>query len=1751
MAKDNSPFKKRGKVYTYEEWAPAAGPNPQFVKELTQQERIDIIKQTSTPEEFPMRLSKIAASYPGMSTGTMVGLAQFGADGDALAAAARLDSYAQGKMVGAPSTGSSLAAGGAASYDYLQSIGKDEQTASEKDKKDALWFAGLKTATRYLTTALYTPLQIVTNTARQADAAWNQWYDKGQTDKGPVVAGEKALDFSQIIKDTYLYQNVVEGKDLGQGYFWGGEALEETERIAAQIATVNGKAYTPGRAIEGMVGIDPGERGYGILSGIVDGAIAIGLDPVAVAGRLKNVKDLAKFNETARAGRSAAQPVIAEIQSAEEIARTEARIIANERTLKARTKYRESEAELREFYAKALEDARVRDEMLVNSVGTPVDAQIENIRRINNLDDLYERRELLLQQAKDVKDGKFLARDAEGSKLLTAKQSKRFISRELGKIDKQINSVLDLVYLRNDPVTAKILEVQQANVRKAADEYNARFDGVKTREEIAEYVEKRRAGILETSTGYSIAKEDAKNWFSEGNADVLFQEFADATSAYEINQLSKGKFGAEISGELAAAKTIDDVERILLPRLGLQVLPDIERGIPARYIVEPLKNFVLRSGVVKTATEKYGRAISTALDYMPTGRPVKLDDTEALAEETRRWMKAARYEDADIAKVWDEIASSDPQNYRERQSIITRMLTATANKYSEELNLSERGKREIRKMVQAYESQLSGLVQYASRRVTEDGKTFIDDVELPSDMATSIAQFASEIVLPDVYKLREYTGGLSKVARMVDNATGSEKEIAEKTAYAAARFTRSLSDGFLRSVLLVFRPAFVIRNIMEMQTRSFLAGGMNLVTDPVATATLVMSSKGTRARLAELARNSDPYLVDINGRRFMDQGLDNSTSQEHVDSFFNTMQERGFSFDARSARGAINSGGFGLIKLLDNGSNSAPYADALAHRLMLHRADPIKRAIIAQELPPKYMKLVQDNRLTFEDAFVQAVRDGLFKKQVDVMGKSSEELQRLLSTAEGMKMLFFTGSNSYRNQMLQDTLGNAAWRNFIATGKITTQKVRKVKDQKTGLTGELIEDVDLFEMSPDYIKNSKVLKKLIDDELVEGTEAFTRAQQLELPSVSTTFLDKSKYNQWSDAFFRMSARVETRAVYGPEYRVGYWESVATMAPLMSREAAQAFLKNAEDIKKTKVMIENADGTVSYMPWTKNNPAFADIVEASKNGKGTLTLDEIDAYARDRAAKRISNMYYDALQKRNFVYAMQLVVPFANAWANTIIKWAEFSKSPSRIASRVMPAVNLFDTLQSEESAAIYDVIGTKHDPSQGFIHENLYGEKVFTLPLTGNLRTLFGLFGNPEASDITIPVQSMNLLLAGADLPGSDIGITPGVGTQWNILYSVLPSSIKESIPPVVGNIIAPYGDKAGKPLAFLPAWAQKSIGAFFNTEEAMNKFAKPIMAYEASANPEFQQLYNGTPLSVEERALLQEKLATEAQRQSRWMYGMQGLLQAVLPGTPLMEYYGKNENGDSFFQWQMAKALNDLIEIHDGNYEMAYQEYSTMFGRQALLATMSNKKDNVWATDRAWQFATANPTAFKAYADVLPYFFAGSDFSSEYKVAMTRRGRGDVLSPNEVLAESDRLMISAAKGQLTVYAARNGLGAQWIDDQMKKFKMDTLQGYEPEVTVSTNKLAQKILKVESALQRPEFANTPAGKAAVEFSNARKAALQQAAARYPDRDTPSLGGADNADLRYKLEEIGQRLSKDNPDFANLYQRVYLQELRKD
>ena len=84
------------------------------------------------------------------------------------------------------------------------------------------------------------------------------------------------------------YLGLLTGKtdvDFGSGFFVGGSAAKRQVAGAREGGTTpGGKAITTGRALAGKVFDQESSRGYNVMSGLVDAALSLGLDPTSYVG---------------------------------------------------------------------------------------------------------------------------------------------------------------------------------------------------------------------------------------------------------------------------------------------------------------------------------------------------------------------------------------------------------------------------------------------------------------------------------------------------------------------------------------------------------------------------------------------------------------------------------------------------------------------------------------------------------------------------------------------------------------------------------------------------------------------------------------------------------------------------------------------------------------------------------------------------------------------------------------------------------------------------------------------------------------------------------------------------------------------------------------------------------------------------------------------------------------------------------------------------------------------------------------------------------------------------------------------------------------------------------------------------------------------------------------------------------------------------------------------------------------------------
>jgi hypothetical protein len=120
----------------------------------------------------------------------------------------------------------------------------------------------LKTATKFATAGLAFPYEAGVNVASQVFAGG---------DPGVMNGFTISTSLGSLIRDR---------NRSGSGFFIGGEAQKnQADRARRYRGTVGGQAWTPGRGTAALV-TEPGSYAYNLLSGLVDAASVITLDPL-------------------------------------------------------------------------------------------------------------------------------------------------------------------------------------------------------------------------------------------------------------------------------------------------------------------------------------------------------------------------------------------------------------------------------------------------------------------------------------------------------------------------------------------------------------------------------------------------------------------------------------------------------------------------------------------------------------------------------------------------------------------------------------------------------------------------------------------------------------------------------------------------------------------------------------------------------------------------------------------------------------------------------------------------------------------------------------------------------------------------------------------------------------------------------------------------------------------------------------------------------------------------------------------------------------------------------------------------------------------------------------------------------------------------------------------------------------------------------------------------------------------------------
>jgi hypothetical protein len=1225
-------------------------------------------------------------------------------------------------------------------------------------------------------------------------------------------------------------------------------------------------------------------------------------------------------------------------------------------------------------------------------------------------------------------------------------------------------------------------------------------------------------------------------------ANIVAQE----TSASKIARLFNNKMDLEVAGQLADAKTGDEVLAVLRTHLADPVSdPQLARsmtlkGQTAAVATPIIKSVIAPNGKAIRAIEKLDRAMSRV--YIRS-TILPLDDMDKLGQGLREWMQSAEVPLDVIDDTIDKLIKAKASTGRNMNALRAKIIDdafqqthkAIVDKYSP-------GNKELLEILQK-ELKIAGddralITNYANSLRANNKLPFIAMVD-GKEVAATGAVYAHQF--------------LDDVVRLPDNAT-IVRAVKDFKRRGPLLSTRANLDAFQvqvgehwRTAQLAFRISYIIRNMGEMQVRQYLSGHDTLLNHPMGYLAMMYGNpKGNS--MQKFFSRIEKYKNDIMDNDFKDPTAA-TLFTEAMDEYLEFMGRQISHADPRSADAKVRV----LGKIYQVVESAHPkFSEAFATTLSRFSVDDMMQLVAKADSPDKQAKLVDDlvsnKTIRINDMDRTEVLREIYEASRISRGN------RKVSDFDEIFLLDATKG------FAPDNINVTGVRNWLFDENSTASYATALN----GLMGSGPKGIYIRKLMADgvvevplsdgtnYILRMPKYRNSIDFEeggkrAVSFREEISRLFPSEdMPNASAIWSDTKAWLQENnnvlkrgvDAFFQMAAKAENLVNFGPEYRMSYWDHIGRYAPALSLSDLQKLQKSAA---KTLAPIRLSKGG-KFIPVGRQNQTLriieSEIKARKKNPdfKAAMSYGDAHVAASTVAGKATKSLFYDASRTLDSTNKMRLIFPFLQAHVNTLKTWGTLTaKNPIQ----VYKFAKAFDALTKPGSAAIYDITNTQYEESQGFFYKDEFGVNRFRYPLLGNLMGAFAgkNLDAAQAVQLTAPVEALNLAM-GAVNP-----MMPGVGPVMQAAFKA--SGQSKSFGPAYDFMrqwIFPFGEKGVYDIV-IPAWLNKTIMLGMNDQLAVEKGVKSWAGFLASTGE-----FGDNPFGDDtQRNALFEK----AEGMSRWVAGFTAIFQSILPATPSQEVLSKIKTDEGKYQFiaqsMLYKAWKDINEENAGDYEESVADFSEKYGLENLAVILSGSTKSVTGTQDAWSFLNKNASVVGNYAskeaDIVPYFFPGGEAAMAYYNWQVASGRREKLSTADLSNAAENMLYNLEKSQITEQQIREGHSDIWYTQEI--IDLNKRYGGEPIESVSPGRAKARAEVVGLALNEPAFKQSPiyaeAAQFYSEYDRRIKVLQRDRVSVSPDL---SSGFWLNTQYRNELITLGTELMLKNPEFSHMYYSVF-------
>ena len=532
-------------------------------------------------------------------------------------------------------------------------------------------------------------------------------------------------------------------------------------------------------------------------------------------------------------------------------------------------------------------------------------------------------------------------------------------------------------------------------------------------------------------------------------------------------------------------------------------------------------------------------------------------------------------------------------------------------------------------------------------------------------------------------------------------------------------------------------------------------------------------------------------------------------------------------------------------------------------------------------------------------------------------------------------------------------------------------------------------------------------------------------------------------------------------------------------------------------------------------WNK----LLDIQSGKIKNYGTITREELNAFASGQAVDEVTKMFYNAVERRNFTDSMRIISPFAQQWAEFAGRLGRTAFTPVSGGKLYLPDVNV---LRKGQLAVNGTTEGDPDGNGRGFVYKDpTSGQWTFTFPLSGQLTKLI----TGIASPINAPIKGVAM----------GLDYRPQLGPFGTMaVSSIMPDSPSFDM---FRTILLPYGEKKGITESLAPSWLRKVVDGMTGYEGSavfMNTYVETMQALASTGE------YDTSSADGRDR------LMNDAKSKARYLSILRGLSQFTGPAAGSLDQVVKTGEVDVYAS-QLAKAFQ---EMKNQDYDTSVTTFIEVFGEDAF-SYLANKTKSITggleASEEFGVFERNNRGLFRQYKDVAGYFGPiGSDFDFSVYQRQLSEGSRVKLTPEQVLESAEATIA------MSYYRTMRANFPNTLNEQQRQYVAnyrEALQKKYPgyaQMKFDPNRLPRQIEQLRQAASLSDLDGNQTAKGVRYYMQVRDAALAEAS----NRGYNSLAAKDASDLRDYLANYASAISKEYPEFARVYDRLLSQEVEK-